>query len=121
MQFVTEKHFEHLPCEVAAAFVERRYLLKVKLKIYQLDVYFLSDSDRQGPGTIRGYIESFDFDKFTQEQLRTGGKYVSFCELFKVCLTLSCTYVSAVYIFLLKVSKRTFKTRNSPPKTSMYW
>ena len=90
--------------------------MKDKLKIYELDVYFLSDSERRGPGTIRAYVESFHFDKFTPEQMRTGGKYVSFCDIFKVCFMLSHTYESGVYIFPLKGSNRTLKIIQIPYK-----
>ena len=101
MRFVSEEDFAHLPCDVTATFFARRNLLKDKLKKYELDAFFLSDSHRRGHGTIRGYIESFHFDKFTPNQYETGGKYVSFCDIFKVCFMLSCTYASAVSIFLL--------------------
>lgn len=105
MQFVTEKDFEHLPSDVTTTFLERRHLLMDKLKIYELDAFFVSDSDRRGPGTIRAYVESFHFDKFTVHQMETGGKYVSFCDIFKVCFMLSFTSASGVYNFILKICK----------------
>ena len=116
MQYVTEKHFDHLASDVTDTFIERRHFFKDKLKIYELDVYFLSDSERWGPGTIRAYLKSFHFDKFTRDQLQTGGKYVSFCNIFKVCSMLSRTYELGVYIFLLKESKRTLKSWLIPYK-----
>ena len=73
-----EEDFAHLPCDVTVTFFARRNLLKDKLKKYELDAFFLSDSHRRGRGTIRGYIKSFHFDKFTPNQYETGGKYVSF-------------------------------------------
>ena len=101
MWFVSKEDFAHLPCDVTVTFLARRNLLKDKLKKYELDAFFLSDSHRGGRGTIRGYIKSFHFDKFTPNQYETGGKYVSFCDIFKVCFMLSCTYASEVSIFLL--------------------
>ena len=89
-QFVTEEDFSHLPQCVAQKFTEKRKEMKEKLKIYQLDVYFLNDSERRGVGTIRMHIESFDFEKFSWRQRGTGGKYFAFCDIFKVCSFLSC-------------------------------
>lgn len=90
MQFVGENDFNHLPRSVKDRFFIRRFSLKSRLKVYQLDVFFLSDSEKRGPGTIRAYVESFDFEKFSPEQRRTGGKYVSFCDLFVVCIFSFC-------------------------------
>lgn len=90
MPFVTEEDFEHLPRIVTDIFITRRNLLKERLKMYQLDAFFLSDAERRSRGTIRAYIESFHFDKFSPTERETGGKYVSFCEIFRVCITLYC-------------------------------
>lgn len=86
MPFVTEKDFEHLPSVVTETFMTQRSLLKERLKRYELDAFFISDYDRRSPGTIRAYIESFHFDKFSASQLETGGKYVSFCDIYRVCI-----------------------------------
>ena len=96
MPFVSEKDFEHLPSVVFDTFVTRRRLLKERLKIYQLDAFFVSDAERRAPGTIRAYIESFHFDKASASQLETGGKYVSFCDIVRVCIILYCKYATVV-------------------------
>ena len=90
MKFVAEKDFEHLHHLVRDAFFEMRVLLNDKLKKYQIDAFFLSDSDRRGRGSIRAYVESFDFERFSPKDCQTGGKYVSFCDIFLVCIFLSC-------------------------------
>ena len=73
MWFVSEEDFAHLPCDVTATFFARRNLLKDKLKKYVLDAFFLSDSHGQGCGTIRGYIESFHFDKLHPTNMKQEG------------------------------------------------
>lgn len=113
MQYATEKDFEHLSSLVGEKFVSRRMLLKQKLKVYELDVFFLSDAERRGRGTIRAYIESFHFDKFSPSQLQTGGKYVSFCDIFKVCTTSYCQYATVVFIFSTKKGRYNCNTVNS--------
>lgn len=87
MNFAGAKDFEHLPPIVTEKFFEGRIVLKDKLKIYELDVFFLSDLEKRGPGSIRAYIESFHFDKFSPDQYETGGKYMSFCDIFWVCIS----------------------------------
>lgn len=92
MQFVTSKDFEGCPNDVEAAFKERRQELVDRLVDYDLDAYFLSDSALRGTGTIRANIESFNFERFSVEDRQHGGKYMAFCDLFKV-LFLSFLYL----------------------------
>ena len=90
MSFVKESHFAHLPHVVAEQFIAKRLLLKGKLMKYQLDAFFLSDAELRGRGRIRAYVESFNFENFSPKQRRTGGKYMSFCDIFQVCISSNC-------------------------------
>lgn len=84
MAFVSQNDLEFISHVVADTFNTRRASLQSKLSEYQLDVYFLTDFERRGCGTIRAYIESFNFEKFTPETRQTGGKFFAFCDLFTV-------------------------------------
>ena len=84
MQYVSSQDFACCSSCVEDTFIRKKTELKQKLSEYDLDVFFLSDSSRRGVGTIRAYIQSFDFEKFSKEDRLAGGSYFASCQLFKV-------------------------------------
>ena len=71
----------------AERFQACRAALQEKLANYRLDLYFLNDFHRRGPGTIRANLESFGFEHFTPATRQTGGQYLAYSKLFTVGLS----------------------------------